>query len=162
LEYSEPAVREIVRLTAGQPYLIQLLCSKLFEIAASRNARQLGFTDVAAAAEGLIADSEHFATLWQHHVETHRQRFILWLCHRLVGGRDPVTEQLLELRLDEVGVPRSERGIASDLRLLEDHEMIRMVDTEGRPTYELVVPLQGQWMERHVDHERLRRDAAVT
>ena len=158
LVYVPEARNLVVELCARQPFLIQSLCNRIFESAASSRRRTVTVDDVNAAAAAMTEDNEHFRTLWGY-AGTERRRFLLALCQNR-GDHEPATLDLLEMGLTRHGVHlhRGER-LGDDLELLRELEMLELRGTRGGSAYLLAVPLMAVWIERNVDFENQRRMA---
>lgn len=158
LIFTDAAKDKIVKLCAQQPYLIQKLCNRIFEMATEKAQRTVSEQIVDKASELMVADDEHFATLWQHHVGSDRRRFILTLCERLSGSPDPIKRKLIEIKLEEAGIAiRRQQDLSDDLMHLRELEMLTMDDSGV--AYRLSVPLMGAWIRQNVDYEDQRRCA---
>ena len=159
LVFTDKARDKIVDLCARQPYLIQKLCNRIFEISAEKAQRTVTEQTVDEASWGMTADDEHFATLWQHHVGSERRRFILSLCARLSDSPDPITRKLIEIKLEEARVDvRRTQDLSDDLMHLRELELLS-IDENGS-TYHIAVPLMGAWIRRNVDHQGQQSCAA--
>ena len=154
-----PEARDlVVQLCAGQPFLIQSLCNRIFETAAVSKRRTITVDDVNTAAETMTEDNEHFRTLWGY-AGTERRRFLLALCRDL-GAGTPITMDLLErsLRRHGVHLRRGER-LADDLESLRELELLELRGTRAGSAYRLAIPLMARWIERNEDFENQRRKA---
>ena len=154
-----PEARDlVVELCARQPFLIQSLCNRIFESAASSDRRMVTVDDVNTAAHAMTEDNEHFRTLWGY-AGSERRRFLLTLCRRL-GDRVPITLDLLERSLGRHGVQlhRGER-LGDDLEFLRELEMLELHGTRSGSSYRLAIPLMAAWIERNEDFENQRRRA---
>ena len=159
LVFTNKARDKIVDLCAHQPYLIQKLCNRIFEISADKAQRTVTEQMVDSGSRMMTADDEHFATLWQHHVGSERRRFILSLCERLSGSPDPITRKLIEIKLEEARIDiRRKQDLSDDLMHLRELELLSM--DESGSTYRITVPLMEAWIRRNVDHEGQRSCAA--
>lgn len=159
LRFRPGAVDATTEACARQPYLVQSVCAKIFERAAATGSQDVVFADAEAAMQELVADSEHFKTLWEY-VATDRRRYVLWLVHELHDGPDPVDVDLLALRLEEAHIPQPKNdGVEDDLEFLRELELVDQ-DPEGwKKVYRLTIPLMGRWMKKHVDPDVVRRRA---
>ncbi|MCY4669015.1 MAG: hypothetical protein OXC29_13650, partial [Rhodococcus sp.] len=103
------------------------------------------------AATALVRDNEHFRTLWGY-AGNERRRLLLALCDELAQEPDPVNFDLLELKLDKLGVPiRSGRVLSDDLVALRELELIKYADSPRGDNYRLAVPLMAKWLQHNVD-----------
>lgn len=163
LRYLPQACDRLVELCACQPFLIQSLCSRVFDGAASGGDRTIRTTKlkkvittdvVERAAEEMVRDNEHFQTLWDY-AKTERRRLLLMLCDRMAGGSDAVTLGLLEMSLQDQGVPvRGVKELADDLSELRELELLDFDDTDRGGAYRLSVPLMSKWF-RQKDFDEL-------
>lgn len=156
LLYEAPALREIVRLTACQPYLAQSLCARVFELAKRNEWRRIGTSEVEQAVARMVHDNEHFQGLWDY-VGTERRRYLLWLCHQSSDGPHRVNAALLAQRLDERGVRASVDVVDDDLRFLVELELVELTNTPVGPQYAVAIPLMRRWMNENIDPEAQRR-----
>ena len=155
LDYLPQARDRIVELCARHPFLIQSLCNRVFEQAASRNVRTITVGIVERAATEMVEDNEHFRTLWDY-AGSARRRLLLAFCDRLAEGPDPVNLDLLEVKLRENRVPfLGVSDLADDIQELREIELIDLDDRDHRPAYRLAVPLMAKWLRSNVDFEDL-------
>ena len=151
LEYLPHARDRVVELTSRHPFLVQALCNQVFERAAVTGRRTVTPDDVKEAATEMVRDNEHFRTLWGY-ARTERRRLLLALCDQLSQGPDPVNLDLLELKLDELGVPaQRHRELADDVAELRELELIDFVDSPRGGDYRLSLPLMAQWLQQNID-----------
>ena len=151
LEYLPHARDRVVELTSRHPFLVQSLCNQVFERAAVTGTRTITPDDVAEAATEMVRDNEHFRTLWGY-AGTERRRLLLALCDQLAKGPDAVNFDLLELKLDELGVPvRRRRELPDDIAELRELELIDFVDSPRGGAYRLSLPLMAKWLQTNVD-----------
>lgn len=158
LVFDEAAVLLIADLTARQPYLVQSLCARVFELAKRNGWRLIRREEVLDAVGRMVRDNEHFQALWGY-AETDRRRYLLCLCHRLAEGGQRVNAALLNEHLDEAGIVVPTERVDDDLKFLVELEVVAMANTSGGPQYELAVPLMRRWMDLNVDAEAQRRKA---
>jgi|TARA_R110000868_G_scaffold409926_4_gene696576 type I restriction enzyme M protein len=158
LSYSKSAVNRAHELTAGQPYLLQCLCNRVFDIAARTGVRSITVDHVNDAADALVEDNEHFASLWDY-TEFDRRRFLLYLLHREENGPDPMRLGVIEAKLEEAGVELREEIVISDLELLRELELVDLHGESSGAYYTLTIPMMGQWLDSQQDFEILRSRA---
>ena len=166
LDYLPQARDRIVKLCARHPFLIQSLCNRVFEHAASDGGRTITLGIVEQAATEMVEENEHFRTLWDY-AGSARRRLLLELCDRLAEGSDPVNLDLLEMKLSENRVPFSEASdLADDIQELRELELIELNEGYSRRGYRLAVPLMAKWLRKNVDFEdllvRCRQEAMET
>ena len=151
LEYLPHARDRIVELTSRHPFLVQSLCNQVFERAAVTGRRTITPDDVEEAATEMVRDNEHFRTLWGY-AGTERRRLLLALCDQLAKGPDEVNLDLLELKLDEIGVPvRRRRELPDDIAELRELELIDFVNSPRGGAYRVSLPLMAKWLQTNVD-----------
>lgn len=158
LSYSKSAVNRAYTLTAGQPYLLQCLCNRVFDIAARTGVRLITVDHVNDAADALVEDNEHFASLWDY-TEFDRRRFLLYVLHREEDGPDPMRLGVIEAKLEEAGVELREEVIIADLENLRELELVDLHGESSGAYYTLTIPMMGQWLDSQQDYEILRSRA---
>lgn len=155
LAYAKPAVDRCYELTAGQPYLLQCLCNRIFDIAARSKIRSITVDHVDRAAEAFIEDNEHFASLWDF-TEFDRRRFLLCMLWHERDGSDPMKLGVIETMLEEAGIELDESILTEDLDVLRELELIDMNGETSEAHYTLSIPLMGQWIASQRDYEDYR------
>lgn len=158
LSYAKSAVTRAYELTAGQPYLLQCLCNRVFDQAARSGIRSITIDQVSDAAAALVEDNEHFASLWDY-TEFDRRRFLLYLLNREENGRDPMRLGVIEAKLEEAGVELREEIIIADLEYLRELELVDLHNESSGAYYTLTIPMMGQWLDSQQDFEVLRSRA---
>ncbi len=158
LSYTSEAVSYVIYVTACQPFILQCLCNRIFDIAAELNTRTVGLEIVKRGAHDLIEEWEHFASLWDY-AETDRRRFILTVCHRDSKGPDPVSFRVLQEHLAQHGLDVSDDQLIEDIEFLKELELLELKDDSGLGVYRLAVPLMGEWIDLQQDFEVLRTKA---
>lgn len=159
LTYVPEAADRVVEYCARQPFLIQSLANRIFENAALANRPNITVGAVEDAGKQMVADNEHFRTLWDY-AATDRRRFLLALCEQLDRDPDPITLTLLEAKLEEHGIvvqPRDQLG--ADLEFLRELELLQLRSSARGAAYVLAVPLMAHWIRANVDFEDQRRKA---
>ena len=163
LEYLPRARDRVLELTSRHPFLVQSLCNQVFERAAVTGRRRVTPDIVEEAAAELVQDNEHFRTLWDY-AGGERRRLLLALCDQLAQEPDAVDIDLLQRKLDELGVPlRRRRELLDDIAELRDLELMDLIDSPRGRAYGLSVPLMGKWLQQNVDFQdivhRARQEA---
>ena len=155
LEYLPRARDRVVELCAGHPFLIQSLCSRVFDQMAERNDRTVTLDAVDQAATEMVRDNEHFQTLWDY-AGCARRRLLLALCERFAEGSDPVNLGLLRMKLHDHGLPlRRDGELADDIAELRELELLEFDATRRGGVYRLAVPLMAKWLLVNVDFDDL-------
>ena len=146
LRYLPHARDRIVELCACHPFLIQSLCTRVFNEAATTNDRTITLAVVERAATETVRDNEHFQTLWGY-AGSERRRLILALCDRLADEPDAVTIYLLRTMLEKHGVPvRRDRELADDVAELRELELLELDKSYRGGSYRLSMPLMATWL----------------
>ena len=155
LGYLPQARDRLVELCACHPFLVQSLCSRVFERAASGGDRTITVAAVEDAATEMVRDNEHFRTLWDY-AGTARRRLLLALCDHLAAGPDAVNLDLFGVKLQEHGVPlRRDSELDGDVEELRELELLDFDDSYRGGTYRLSVPLMARWLRRNEDFKAL-------
>ena len=155
LGYLPQACNRLVELCACHPFLVQSLCSRVFERAASGGDRTITVGAVEEAATEMVRDNEHFRTLWDY-AGTARRRLLLALCDHLAKGPDAVNLDLLGMKLQEHGVPlRRDSELDGDVAELRELELLDFDDSYRGGTYRLSVPLMAKWLRMNEDFKAL-------
>ena len=153
LGYLPHARDRLVELCARHPFLIQSLCNRVFEQAASGGTPTITVEAVEQAATEMVRDNEHFQTLWDY-ADSARRRLILALCDHLSDGPDAVSLELLDIKLRENGVPVHRFSeLSDDIAELRELELIELDDSYRGGTYRLSVPLMARWLQVNVDFD---------
>ena len=155
LRYLPQARDRLVSLCAGHPFLIQSLCSRVFDQAADGGERTITLDVLDRAVTEMVRDNEHFRTLWDY-AGTERRRLVLMLCHRLAHGSDAVNISLLLRQFEKHRVRvRRDQEVVDDIAELRELELIDLDTSYRGGAYRLSVPLMVRWMEMNVDFDEL-------
>jgi type I restriction enzyme M protein len=155
IRYLDEARDRLVELCAYHPFLIQSLCNRVFDQAATGNERAITLDIVERAATEMVHDNEHFQTLWGY-AGSERRRFILELCDRLAAGSDAVNISLFRSEFVKYGIPvRRDRDLVDDIAELRELELIDLDKSYRSGTYRLSIPLMAMWLKRNVDFDDL-------
>jgi type I restriction enzyme M protein len=154
-----PAVIDfIVDLCACQPFLIQQLCSKIFDYCAKHHRTSVSLEFVQECANDLVSGLEHFEAFWDFS-GSERARFILCIVHRLCQGSDgsPITLPMIEDELERARVRiKRDELVGDEMKKLIELELIYM-EKDGQ--YRLAIPLLALWISRNKDIEDQRERA---
>ena len=160
LVYSREAIDKAIILTNRQPFLLQSLCNRVFDMAAQLKIRSITLDVIEEAATLLAYDNEHFRSLWSY-AETDRRRFILGLIHKESAGPNPLSFGFLLELLSTHGVEVDEGALSGDLEFLRELELIDLVGESASGHYDLAIQLMGKWISRQHDFEVLRNKARM-
>ena len=155
LDYLPQARDRVVGLCAGHPFLIQSLCNRVFEQAASGGGPTITLDTVEQAAREMVRDNEHFRTLWDY-AGSARRRLLLAFCDRLSNEPDAVNLDLLGAKLHDYEVPFRRAGdLADDIDELRELELLDVDGSYRGGTYRLSVPLMASWLRMNVNFDEL-------
>ena len=162
LAFAKDAVQLACYLTARQPYLLQCLCNRIFDLAAQRNVRSITTEHVRDAAKALVQDNEHFSSLWDY-TGNDRRRFLLALLHREANGPNLMRLRGIEEKLEHHGIEVPEETLISDLESLYELELVNFRSDHSGTEYSLTIPMMGDWIESQpqADFDALRIRAQV-
>ena len=155
LSYLPHARDRVVEICARHPFLIQSLCNRVFERAASGGGPTITLDAVEEAATEMVRDNEHFRTLWDY-AGSARRRLLLALCDRLSEEPDAVNLDLLAIKLRDYKVPfRRATDLADDIDELRELELLDVDGSYRGGTYRLSVPLMANWLRMNVNFGEL-------
>lgn len=150
LRYLPQACERLVDLCARQPFLIQSLCTRVFERARTGE-RTITVEAVNEAAKEMVTNNEHFRTLWDY-AQTHRRRLILALCEASSDGPDAITLEFLLAKMELANVYiEHESHLGDDLEYLRELELIELDKSYRGGSYRISVPLLGMWIRQSID-----------
>jgi tetratricopeptide (TPR) repeat protein len=154
LHFEDGAVRRILELTTGHPYLTQLVCQLLFEKAYSAKDRDEQIPTVTASDVEMIipkvlkAGENVFEWIWDGMPPA--EKVILAALAPQANEKKPVTQRQLEQTLREQGIRVMVRDLEYAPRTLVEWEMLKQVDGG----YQLFIELIRQWI---VDRKPLNK-----
>lgn len=158
--YDDLAVDKILRVTAGHPYFLQLVCYTLVNRA---NAHQTGYvtiSDVNAALEEMLRLGEvHFAYLWQR--SSYTEKALLAAVAHLIDVDTSFRPEELVHYLNDYSIYLDPAEVTLGLNSLVEREILREV-TEGATTlFELRIGLVGLWVAQNKSLSRLHDQRAL-
>ncbi len=160
LTYSRESMERVISLTNGQPYLLQCLCNRIFDMAARLKIRSVTLNIVDQAGDMLAENNEHFASLWDY-ARSDRRRFILVLIHMASDEPDSLRLGLLQELLSRHGIEVTYETLIADLEFLRELELVELIDGTGSGHYALSIPLMGRWISQVHDFEVLKKQAQM-
>jgi len=160
LTYSREAVERCMLLTNCQPFLLQSLCNRIFDMAAQLKNHSVTLDFVEQGADLLSEDNSHFSDLWSY-ARSDRRRFVLGLIHKETTGPDPLRFGVLLELLSNNGIEVSDETLISDLEFLRELELIELEGKAGSGHYTLSIPLMGRWIDRQHDFVVLQKRAQM-
>ena len=158
LVYSNEAVEKVITITNRQPFLLQSLCNRIFDMAAQLKMHSVSIDTVDKAADQLADDNEHFRSLWKY-AETDRRRFIIELIHKESTSSESLRFGTIIDLLSDRGIEIDNEVLSADLDFLRELEVIDKMNENGIDHYVLSVPLMGRWIDRQHDFEVLESKA---
>ena len=150
IRYLPQARDRLVALCARHPFLIQSLCSRVFDQAAAGSERTITGVLVDRAATEMVRDNEHFRTLWGY-AGSERRRLILALSDRMADAPDAFNRDLIGMKCEEYRVPvRDDEALADDITELRELELLEIDQSYRGGTYRLAIPLMAKWLRMNV------------
>jgi type I restriction enzyme M protein len=167
LTYTKQAREQVIMLTARQPYLIQCLCSAIFDLAEQTGTRSINSDFVEDAVQEMLPGNGHFPSYWNTYVGSDIQRLLMAVLNR-TDASSPSLSGLVEI--DEVltvfGVEIGEDDLIGHLEALQELELVELQQESDRSSYRLTIPLFGKWilMKQDIDAlvMRARLEASET
>ncbi len=162
LTYSPEAVDRVLALTARQPFLIQCLCNRIFDFAATTNSRAITAGSVDAAATALVKELGYFENLWIYVTQglttgqCRRQYLLFLFADAFRRGLDVDFGGLHEL-LAQQGIEVSDETLAADVDGLRELELVDFVQDRGGGRYRLTIPMMADWIDQRHDHDVVHR-----
>jgi type I restriction enzyme M protein len=150
LVFSDSARDWIVEACACQPFLIQHICSRVFDICASSKEVNVTTDTAKKAAEIWLKTDTHFDTIWRDDIHDPRRQYVAWVIYELQSGPDPVTFDLIRQVLEkrELYGSTALTGYLEDLR---DLVVIRQQEKDRMHTYSIGIPLFAEWLRVRID-----------
>jgi type I restriction enzyme M protein len=156
LAFSNEAVERVLEITARQPYLMQCLCNRIFDYAVQSKNRSITVSVVNDAAQLLVRDNEHFASLWDYaslgpETGRHRRQQILLICARGFKQSFQIRFGTMLEQLAQLGIHVEDSLLDIDLSYLRELELIDFAGEIGEGEYRLAIPLMSDWIEQQQD-----------
>ena len=154
LIYDDLAIDKILRVTAGHPYFVQLVCYALVKRANAERTGYVTISDVNATLdEMLILGEVHFAYLWQR--STHAERVVLTAVAHMTNSDITLhPEDILDF-LEPFGIQLPPVEVTAALNRLVEREIMREITDGATTLYELKIGLVGLWVAQHKSVSRL-------
>ncbi|MCE9923906.1 N-6 DNA methylase [Aeromonas media] len=156
LTFSQAAIDRVIDVTARHPYLMQCLCNRVFDFAVQTKSRSITESVVTDAAQRLVRDNEHFASLWDYagrgpEIGRYRRQLIMLLCARSLKQKTLIGFGTLQEQLLQGGVDVTEEALDVDLTYLRELELVEFFGETGDGVYQLAIPLMADWIEQQQD-----------
>jgi hypothetical protein len=160
LIYDDLAIDKILRVTAGHPYFLQLVCYSLVNRANNREKAYITISDVNASLDEMLRLGEvHFAYLWQR--SSPPERALLAAMSRLMDLETRSRTVDLVNYLSQYSIHLDPTEVTAGLARLVQREIIREITEDGSHRYELRIGLIGLWVARNKSLSRLYQQTNV-
>ncbi|MDX1615712.1 MAG: hypothetical protein R3300_15475, partial [Candidatus Promineifilaceae bacterium] len=154
LVFDDLAIDKILRVTAGHPYFLQLVCYALVNRANTERRGYVTISDVNAALEQMLRLGEvHFAYLWQR--STYGERALLAALARASDQDQPFHLEDLVDYLERYNIRLDAAEATAAVGRLIQREIVRELADQHTPTYELRIGLVGLWVAENKSLTRL-------
>ncbi|MGD2077874.1 MAG: hypothetical protein PVH18_05800, partial [Chloroflexota bacterium] len=158
LIYDDIAVDKILRVTAGHPYFLQLVCYTLVNRANQRRSSYITISDVNSAIDEMLRLGEvHFAYIWQR--SSYPERALLAASSKLMDYASPFRPDELVRELGQYGIHLQPAQVTDGLNRLVERGILREIGDEGAPLFELRIGLVGMWVAQNKSFGRLYASA---
>ncbi|MCB8948380.1 MAG: AAA family ATPase [Ardenticatenaceae bacterium] len=161
LIYDDLAIDKILRVTAGHPYFVQLVCYALVQRANAERTGYVTISDVNATLDEMLSLGEaHFAYLWQR--SSYAEKVVLTaVAHMPNDDTAFYPEDIVEF-LQPFGVQLPPTEITAALNRLVEREIMREITDGANTVYELKIGLVGLWIAKHKSLSKLYTTARPT
>jgi hypothetical protein len=152
--YDDLAMDKILRVTAGHPYFLQLVCYTLVKRANAQGTGYITISDVNAALDEMLRLGEmHFAYLWQGSSAT--ERAILTAVAHLMDPDVPFHPGDLIQALDPYGITLDPAQVTAALNTLVERDILREVTEAAKTVYEVRIGLVSLWVAKNKSLSKL-------
>ncbi len=159
LVYDDLALDKILRVTAGHPYFLQLVCYTLVQQANNQRKGYVTISDVNTALDEMLTLGEvHFAYLWQR--SSYTERAILTAVAHMPERPHPFHPQEFGQFLEPYGIHLQPAEVTAALNTLVAREIMREVREGATVQYELRLGLVGLWVARQKSLSKLHTQPA--
>jgi hypothetical protein len=154
LIYDDLAIDKILRVTAGHPYFLQLVCYTLVKQANEQKTGYVTISDVNVALDEMLRLGEvHFAYLWQR--ANLAERAVMAAAAHLMDRNEPLHPEEIIDYLQSYSIELDPTEVTHALNALVERDVIREVTEEGKALYELQIGLVGQWVAQNKSLSKL-------
>ncbi|MEZ4512588.1 MAG: AAA family ATPase [Chloroflexota bacterium] len=148
LVYDDLALDKILRVTAGHPYFLQLVCYTLVKRANSERTGYITISDVNAALDEMLRLGEvHFAYLWQR--SSFVEKGLLTAVSHLMDRDTPIHPEDLVAFLAPYGIYPTPAEVTMALIQLVERDIMQEITDEGQTRYILRIELVGLWVAKN-------------
>ncbi len=154
LIYDDLALDKIMRVTAGHPYFLQLVCYTLVKQANVERSGYVTISHVNAAVDEMLSLGEvHFAYLWQR--STVAERTILAAVAHLMDHTLPFHPEVIVQLLEPYDIHLDPAEITGALSSLVKRDILREVTEEAKSLYEVKLGLVVLWVAKNKSLSKL-------
>lgn len=154
LLYDDLAIDKILRVTAGHPYFLQLVCYTLVKRANAAKNNYVTVSDVNAGLDEMLSLGEvHFAYLWQR--SSFAEQALLTAVAHLMDQDVSFHPADLINYLADYGIHLDPTEVTQALTNLVEREIMREVKRGATTLYELHIGLVGLWIAKHKSLSKL-------
>ena len=154
LVYDDLAIDKILRVTAGHPYFLQLVCYTLVKQANTRKTGYVTISDVNVALDEMLRLGEvHFAYLWQR--SNLAERAVLAAAAHLMDRNEPLHPEEFIDYLQSYSIELDPTEVTHALNALVERDVMHEVTEEGKALYELRIGLVGEWVAQNKSLSKL-------
>ena len=155
--YDDLAIDKILRVTAGHPYFLQLVCYTLINRANQHETGYITISDVNLALKDMLRLGEvHFAYLWQQ--STSYERALLTAVAHLHDHEVPFQPAEILQSLEQYNVYLDPVEALTSLNSLVERGIMRELVEEGASSYVLRIGLVGLWTAQNKSLAQLHQD----
>lgn len=148
LVYDDLALDKILRVTAGHPYFLQLVCYTLVKRANTQKTGYITVSDVNGALDEMLRLGEvHFAYLWQR--SDYTERALLTAVAHLMDPDQPFHPEEIIRALQPYDIHLDPGAVTAALQNLVERDIMREVTEEAKTLYELRIGLVGLWVAKN-------------
>jgi hypothetical protein len=145
LLYDDLAIDKMLRVTAGHPYFLQLLCHALVNLHNRERLNYITIQDVNHTLAEIVGLGEaHLAFLWAESAK--KERAVLMSLTRLVSAGEPGTRGAIAGLLGEYGLRIDPAEVSGIAKRLVQRDIAREMGPEA-DRYEFTVDLLRLWIE---------------
>ncbi|MCP5098357.1 MAG: AAA family ATPase [Chloroflexi bacterium] len=146
--YDDLAIDKILRVTAGHPYFVQLVCYTLIKRANNEKSGYITISDVNAGLDEMLSLGEvHFAYLWLRSTYV-EQALLTAVAHMMDQDISFHPEDLIDY-LQPYGIELEPTDVTAALTNLVEREIMREAIRGTVVQYELRIGLVGLWVAQH-------------
>ncbi len=152
--YDDLAIDKILRVTAGHPYFLQLVCYTLVKRANQQKTGYVTISDVNVALDEMLRLGEvHFAYIWQR--ANLAERAVLAAAAHLMDQNEPLHPEMFVEYLQSYSIELDPAEVTHALNALVERDIMREVMEEGKALYELQIGLVGEWVAQNKSISKL-------